>query len=108
MLLWCQPTKTMLYFGCKVNMSFGLCKAVACGVISLWSSGALEYLLLLLCDFSIRLNISIGIGADFKSRLSMQMFVRPQELINYKIKKAINLSRFAMPILAIALKKVNT
>lgn len=34
----------------------------------------------------------------------MQKFARPQELINYKIKKVINLSRFAMPILAIAIK----
>ena len=37
----------------------------------------------------------------------MQKFVRPQELINYKIKKIINLSRFAMPILAVAIK-INT
>ena len=37
----------------------------------------------------------------------MQKFVRPQELINYKIKKVINLSRFAMPILALAIK-INT
>lgn len=38
----------------------------------------------------------------------MQKFVRPQELINYKIKKAIiNLSRFAMPILAIAVNKLS-
>lgn len=37
----------------------------------------------------------------------MQKFVRPQELINHKIKKVINLSRFAMPILAIAIKKIN-
>lgn len=37
----------------------------------------------------------------------MQKFVRPQELINYKIKKAIiNLSRFAMPILAIAMNNL--
>lgn len=37
----------------------------------------------------------------------MQKFVRPQERINYKIKKVINLSRFAMPILAVAIKKIN-
>lgn len=39
----------------------------------------------------------------------MQKFVRPQELINYKIKKVIiNLSRFAMPILAIAINQIST
>lgn len=38
----------------------------------------------------------------------MQKFVRPQELTNYKIKKVINLSRFAMPILAVAMTKRNT
>lgn len=36
----------------------------------------------------------------------MQKFVRPQELVNYKIKKVINLSRFARPILAVAIRKV--
>lgn len=59
--------------------------------------------------FLCRLEIRVETGADFKSCLSMQKFVRPQELINYKIKKVIiNLSRFAMPILAIAINQIST
>lgn len=38
----------------------------------------------------------------------MQKFVRPQELVHYKIKKVVNLSRFAMPIPVVAIKKTNT
>lgn len=104
MLLWCQPTKTMLYFGCKVNMSFGLCKAVACGgnfPLIIWCSWTPAVAALW---FLHRLNTRIEIGADFKSCLSMQKSVRPQELVYYKIKKVVNLSRFAMPMPAVAVK----
>lgn len=58
--------------------------------------------------FLCRLNIRIEIGADFKSRLSTQKFVRPQELVHYKIKKVVNLSRFATPISAVAIQKIST